>query len=301
MKSNSGSDLEHRWTERQVSEHTLIFGASDERQRFRYQAQARIQHHPELLSPPSAQHDAAKESMCLSKIPDPGPTINAPHAYTSPDEVSVSEMGLVRDVGLSVTKKSHRTQALFDSGLTEWRNKNYRQVTDKDAVKQRLLYSGGQRQPSRSATVIVNVAVADSFPEVLSEFTDFTHDKEYNDNLTFTMLLLALAVVSFLFITCVVVIISVKIYRWRQSRILYHSNLPVIPYYPPRYSDTLGTGTLPHVYNYDTCRTTDSKKSDIKYMQPMSQSLVSVDDVGTESAQNGHQRSTNSTLVSSCF
>ena len=114
-----------------------------------------------------------------------------------------------------------------------WKHKSL-----KDAVKQGLtVIVEDNRQPSRSATVNVNVAVADSFPEVLSEFTDFTHDREYNDNLTF-YLVLALAVVSFLFITCVVVIISVKIYRWRQSRILYHSSLPVIPYYPPRYSDT---------------------------------------------------------------
>ncbi|XP_033830447.1 protocadherin gamma-A8-like [Periophthalmus magnuspinnatus] len=198
---------------------------------------------------------------------------------------------------LSYKLQKAADRALFEVGSQNGEIRTIRQVTDKDAVKQRLtVIVEDNGQPSRSATVIVNVAVADSFPEVLSEFTDFTHDKEYNDNLTF-YLVLALAVVSFLFITCVVVIISVKIYRWRQSRILYHSNLPVIPYYPPRYSDTLGTGTLPHVYNYDTCRTTDSRKSDIKYMQPMSQSLVSVDDVGTDSAQNGHQRSANSTLV----
>uniref|UniRef100_A0A8C6WI99 Cadherin domain-containing protein n=1 Tax=Neogobius melanostomus TaxID=47308 RepID=A0A8C6WI99_9GOBI len=202
---------------------------------------------------------------------------------------------------LSYKLQKAADRALFEVGLQNGEIRTIRQVTDKDAVKQRLaVIVEDNGQPSRSATVIVNVVVADSFPEVMSEFTDFTHDKEYNDNLTF-YLVLALAVVSFLFITCVVVIISVKIYRWRQSRVLYHSNLPVIPYYPPRYSDTLGTATLPHVYNYDTCRTTDSRKSDIKYMQPMSQSLVSVDDVGTESALNGQQRSTASTLVTSHF
>ncbi|XP_054647611.1 protocadherin beta-16-like [Dunckerocampus dactyliophorus] len=169
-------------------------------------------------------------------------------------------------------------RALFEVGLHNGEIRTVRQVTDKDAVKQRLtVLVEDNGQPSRSATVIVNVAVADSFPEVLSEFTDFSmHDKEYNDKLTF-YLVLALAVVSFLFITCLLLIISVKVYRWRQSRILYHSSLPVIPYYPPRYSDTLGTGTLPHVYNYEVCRTTDSRKSDMKNMQAMSQSLVSVD------------------------
>ncbi|XP_029918245.1 protocadherin gamma-A4-like [Myripristis murdjan] len=175
---------------------------------------------------------------------------------------------------LSYKLQKATDRALFEVGLQNGEIRTIRQVTDKDAVKQRLtVVVEDNGQPSRSATVIVNVAVADSFPEVLSEFIDFTQDKEYNDNLTF-YLVLALAVVSFLFLTCLVVIISVKIYRWRQSRILYQSNLPVIPYYPPRYSDTLGTGTLPHVYNYEVCRTTDSRKSDCKFGRAGSQNVL---------------------------
>ncbi|XP_048088352.1 protocadherin beta-3-like isoform X25 [Alosa alosa] len=170
---------------------------------------------------------------------------------------------------------------LFEVGAQNGEIRTVRQVTDKDAVKQKLtVVVEDNGQPSRSATVNVNVAVADSFPEVLSEFTDFTHDKDYNDNLTF-FLVLALAVVSFLFISCVVVIISVKIYRWRQSR-LYHSNLPVIPYYPPHYADASRTGTLQHVYNYEVCMTNDSRNSDLKCIRPVSQSLVSIDASGRD-------------------
>ncbi|KAM4732195.1 protocadherin beta-16-like [Anableps anableps] len=186
---------------------------------------------------------------------------------------------------LSYKLQKATDRALFEVGLQNGEIRTIRQVTDKDAVKQRLtVIVEDNGQPSRSATVIVNVAVADSFPEVLLEFTDFPHDKEYNDNLTF-YLVLALAVVSFLFITCLVVIISVKIYRWRQSRILYHSNLPVIPYYPPRYSDTLGTGTLPHVYNYEVCRTTDSRKSDSKFTRAGSQNVLIMDPSSTGTLQ----------------
>ncbi|XP_030595506.1 protocadherin gamma-A7-like [Archocentrus centrarchus] len=186
---------------------------------------------------------------------------------------------------LSYKLQKATDRALFEVGLQNGEIRTIRQVTDKDAVKQRLtVIVEDNGQPSRSATVTVNVAVADSFPEVLSEFTDYTHDKEYNDNLTF-YLVLALAVVSFLFITCLVVIISVKIYRWRQSRILYHSNLPVIPYYPPRYSDTLGTGTLPHVYNYEVCRTTDSRKSDCKFGRAGSQNVLIMDPSSTGTMQ----------------
>uniref|UniRef100_A0A3B4YQD8 Cadherin domain-containing protein n=1 Tax=Seriola lalandi dorsalis TaxID=1841481 RepID=A0A3B4YQD8_SERLL len=182
---------------------------------------------------------------------------------------------------LSYKLQKATDRALFEVGLQNGEIRTIRQVTDKDAVKQRLtVIVEDNGQPSRSATVIVNVAVADSFPEALSEFTDFAHDKEYNDNLTF-YLVLALAVVSFLFITCLVVIISVKIYRWRQSRILYQSNLPVIPYYPPRYSDTLGTGTLQHVYNYEVGRTTDSRKSDCKFGTAGSQNVLIMDPSST--------------------
>ncbi|XP_029918473.1 protocadherin gamma-A10-like [Myripristis murdjan] len=186
---------------------------------------------------------------------------------------------------LSYKLQKATDRALFEVGLQNGEIRTIRQVTDKDTVKQRLtVVVEDNGHPSRSATVIVNVAVADSFPEVLSEFTDFTQDKEYNDNLTF-FLVLALAVVSFLFITCLVVIISVKIYRWRQSRILYQSNLPVIPYYPPRYSDTLGTGTLPHVYNYEVCRTTDSRKSDCKFGRAGSQNVLIMDPSSTGTMQ----------------
>ncbi|XP_015832213.3 protocadherin gamma-A2 [Nothobranchius furzeri] len=186
---------------------------------------------------------------------------------------------------LSYKLQKATDRALFEVGLQNGEIRTIRQVTDKDAVKQRLtVIVEDNGQPSRSATVIVNVAVADSFPEVLSEFTDSTHDKEYNDNLTF-YLVLALVVVSFLFITCLVVIISVKIYRWRQSRILYHSSLPIIPYYPPRYSDTLGTGTLQHVYNYEVCRTTDSRKSDCKFGRAASQNVLVMDPSSTGTMQ----------------
>uniref|UniRef100_A0A8C1PU02 Cadherin domain-containing protein n=1 Tax=Cyprinus carpio TaxID=7962 RepID=A0A8C1PU02_CYPCA len=185
---------------------------------------------------------------------------------------------------LSYKLQKATDRALFEVGLQNGEIRTVRQVTDKDAVKQRLtVVVEDNGQPSRSATVNVNVAVADSFPEVLSEFTDFTHDKEYNDNLTF-YLVLALALVSFLFIVSIIAILSVKCYRWRREQMFYKSgaNLPVIPYYPPLYADVGGTGTLQHVYNYEVCRTTDSRNSDLKYGRPCSESIISLDSSGTQ-------------------
>uniref|UniRef100_A0A673GAU9 Protocadherin gamma-C5-like n=1 Tax=Sinocyclocheilus rhinocerous TaxID=307959 RepID=A0A673GAU9_9TELE len=200
---------------------------------------------------------------------------------------------------LSYKLQKATDRALFEVGLQNGEIRTVRQVTDKDAVKQRLtVVVEDNGQPSRSATVNVNVAVADSFPEVLSEFTDFPHDKDYNDNLTF-YLVLALAVVSFLFIVSIIAILSVKCYRWRRERMFYKSgaNLPVIPYYPPLYADVGGTGTLQHVYNYEVCGTTDSRKSDMKFLRPSSQSVLNFDLSGTRTVPN-QNRSTEEPDVS---
>uniref|UniRef100_A0AAY4DL77 Cadherin domain-containing protein n=1 Tax=Denticeps clupeoides TaxID=299321 RepID=A0AAY4DL77_9TELE len=161
-------------------------------------------------------------------------------------------------------------RALFEVGAQNGEIRTIRQVTDKDAVKQKLtVIVEDNGQSPRSATVTVNVAVADGFPELLSDLTDFTQDKLHNEDLTF-YLILALAAVSFLFIMSLIAIISVKCYRWRRERLFYKSgaNLPVIPYYPPLYADVGGTATLQHTYNYDVCRTTDSRKSDLNFLKP---------------------------------
>ncbi|XP_062855104.1 protocadherin beta-18-like [Trichomycterus rosablanca] len=180
---------------------------------------------------------------------------------------------------LSYKLQKATDRAMFEVGLHNGEIRTLRQVTDKDAVKQKLtVVVEDNGDPSRSATVNVNVVLADSFPEVLSEFTDFTQDMEYKDNMTF-FLVLALAVVSFLFIVSIIAILSVKCYRWKRERMFYKagSNLPVIPYYPPLYADVGGTETLQHMYNYETYRTTDSKNRDLKHTTRSTENMNSLE------------------------
>ncbi|XP_062855145.1 protocadherin gamma-A11-like [Trichomycterus rosablanca] len=191
---------------------------------------------------------------------------------------------------LSYKLQKATDRALFEAGLHNGEIRTVRQVTDKDAVKQKVtVVVEDNGDPSRSATVNVNVVLADSFPDVLSEFTDFTQDKEYNDNLTF-YLVLALAVVSFLFIVSVIAILSVKCYRWKRERMFYKAgaNLPVIPYYPPLYADVGGTGTLQHVHNYDTYETTDSRKSYLKHAGPPIESIINLNTCENQTVTRSH-------------
>uniref|UniRef100_A0A8C4SHW1 Protocadherin gamma-A11-like n=1 Tax=Erpetoichthys calabaricus TaxID=27687 RepID=A0A8C4SHW1_ERPCA len=163
-------------------------------------------------------------------------------------------------------------QALFKLGMHNGELRTVREVTEKDSTRQTLVISVEDNgQPAQSTTVTINVAVTDSFPQALAEFNDLSQEVTGEADLTF-YLVLALAIVSFLFLTFIVILITFKIYSWRRSRLFKacsNGNLPVIPYYPPRYADVGGTGTLRHVYNYEVCLTTDSGRSDFKYIKPV--------------------------------
>ncbi|KAJ8405258.1 hypothetical protein AAFF_G00322490 [Aldrovandia affinis] len=54
-----------------------------------------------------------------------------------------------------------------------------------------------------------------------------------------------------------------------------------------------GTGTLQHVYNYEVCKTTDSRKSDMKYVRPCSQSIISLDASGTQTLSHVQEKRAN--------
>uniref|UniRef100_A0A8C4SEP7 Protocadherin gamma-C5-like n=1 Tax=Erpetoichthys calabaricus TaxID=27687 RepID=A0A8C4SEP7_ERPCA len=176
-------------------------------------------------------------------------------------------------------------QTLFEIGLQNGEVRTLRQVTDKDSLKQRLTISvEDSGRPSLSATIVVNVAVTDGLHQALLELNDMSQGTEADANITF-YLILALVIVSFLFMTFIIILVSVKLYTWRRSK-LYNKcaggTLPVIPYYPPHYADAVGTGTLRHVYNYEVCMTADSGKSEFKFIRPTNGTLVRVDPSGTE-------------------
>ncbi|XP_051790247.1 protocadherin beta-3-like [Erpetoichthys calabaricus] len=176
-------------------------------------------------------------------------------------------------------------QTLFEVGLHNGEIRTLRQITEKDSTKQRIsVLVEDSGQPSHSATVNVNVAVTDNFALAISEFNDFTQEKNSNGDIKF-YLVLSLVIVSLLFVIFLIVLIFLKFHKWRQSKLFNecpNGTLPVIPYYPPRYAEVGATGTLCHVYNYEVCLTTDSGKSEFKYIKPVIQSTVGMDPNETE-------------------
>ncbi|XP_058852777.1 protocadherin gamma-A4-like isoform X4 [Acipenser ruthenus] len=159
---------------------------------------------------------------------------------------------------------------LFSIGLHNGEIKTLRDVTDKEALKHKLVIfvkDNGQR--SNTATVTLHVVISDSMPEI-SEFKDFSDEVDQNTNLTL-YLVISLVAVSSLFLVSIIALVSLKFCKIKHSRFLLETtgvSYPALPisYLPPNYAEVGGTGTLQQ--RYEVCLTTDSGKNEFKYIRP---------------------------------
>ncbi|XP_065411855.1 protocadherin gamma-B5-like isoform X11 [Chrysemys picta bellii] len=138
--------------------------------------------------------------------------------------------------------------ALFSMGLHSGEIRTARAFADRDAVKHRLVTRVKDNgQPPLSATVTLNLVFAENFQEALPEMSDQSGDSEPQSDLQF-YLVLALALISFLFLLTVALAIVMKCGRSMYPPVLrcfrsdYSKSGPGLP---PSYCD----GTLPYSYN----------------------------------------------------
>uniref|UniRef100_A0ABM5G9X7 Protocadherin gamma-B1-like isoform X25 n=1 Tax=Pogona vitticeps TaxID=103695 RepID=A0ABM5G9X7_9SAUR len=132
-----------------------------------------------------------------------------------------------------------------------------RLYSERDAVKQRLvILVKDNGQPPLSSTVSLNLVFAESFQEAIPEISSQSNDPEYQSDIQF-YLVLALAMISFLFLLTVILVIMMKLRRSGSPKFLQcfgpipHSNNTVI--FPPNYEE----GTLP--YSYQLCLSSESR------------------------------------------
>uniref|UniRef100_G1KXY6 Cadherin domain-containing protein n=1 Tax=Anolis carolinensis TaxID=28377 RepID=G1KXY6_ANOCA len=161
--------------------------------------------------------------------------------------------------------------SLFTIGSHTGEIQTARTLLERDAVKQKLVVMVKDNgQPPLSATVTVNLVFAESFQEALPEINSQPNDSESPLDIQF-YLVLALALVSFLFLVTVILTIMMKLRRSRNPTFLQcfipdpHSKTGAI--FPPNYED----GTLP--YSYQICLSSESRRNEFAFLQPIFPSL----------------------------
>ncbi|XP_048371380.1 protocadherin gamma-A6-like isoform X18 [Sphaerodactylus townsendi] len=150
---------------------------------------------------------------------------------------------------------------LFTIGLHTGEIRTARFFLDKDALKQSLVVLVKDNgQPPLSASVTVMVVLANSIPESLSDIRSMSPLADTQSDLTF-YLVVAVAFVSSLFFTFLLVLLALKLRKWRSSQLcdsgsMNFSGVPV-----SQFVGIDGVRAFLHSYCQEVSLTTDSRKS----------------------------------------
>ncbi|XP_053101875.1 protocadherin gamma-B5-like [Hemicordylus capensis] len=198
------------------------------------------------------------------------------------------------DSGHNAWLSYHLIQAtepgLFSVGSHSGEIKTARSFVEKDAVKQKLvIVVKDNGQPPLSATVTLNLVFAENFQEALPEMKNQSGDSEFQSDLQF-YLVLALALISFLFLLTMILAIMMKLRRSGNPKFLQcfapvpHVRTSAI--FPPNFED----GTLP--YSYQLCLSSESRKNELSFLAPnmhIADNILCGDKTGVPFIGNGEK------------
>ncbi|XP_064422925.1 protocadherin gamma-A11-like [Latimeria chalumnae] len=223
------------------------------------------------------QNDNAPKILYPSQTDSSSPLELAPRSAEAGDlvtKVVAVDADSGQNAWLSYKLLKATEPKCFSVGLHTGEIRTTRLFLDKDAVKQSIvILVKDNGVPSLSSTVTLSIVVADNFPEILPDLDRLSSETEYSSNLTL-YLVIALASVSFVFLGFIIVLMVIKIRHWQSSRFFHSLNVRSTPNFPPCYADIDGVRTLPQNYAYEVYLTTNSTKSELKYVKPCNQSII---------------------------
>ncbi|KAM7162927.1 LOW QUALITY PROTEIN: uncharacterized protein RBU57_009892 [Macrochelys suwanniensis] len=150
---------------------------------------------------------------------------------------------------------------LFSVGLHSGEIRTARYFVDHDALKQSLVVLVKDNgQPPLSATATVTVVVADNIPEILSDLSSLSAPADPKSSLTL-YLVIALASVSCLFFTFIIVLLALRRRSWRNSQLFDSSSVTFSGVPISQFVGIDGVRTFLHSGSHEVSLTTDSRKS----------------------------------------
>ncbi|XP_015266643.1 PREDICTED: protocadherin gamma-A8-like [Gekko japonicus] len=156
---------------------------------------------------------------------------------------------------------------LFSIGLHTGEIRTTRFFLDKDALKQSLVVLVKDNgQPPLSASVTVTVVLADSIPESLSDISSISAPADPQSDLTF-YLVVAVAFVSCLFFTFLLVLLAIRVYRWRTSQLCASGDVNFSGVPVSQFVGIDGVRAFLHSYCQEVSLTTDSRKNQFSSQQ----------------------------------
>ncbi|XP_068963491.1 protocadherin gamma-A4-like [Petaurus breviceps papuanus] len=171
------------------------------------------------------QNDNAPEILYPAFPTDGSTGVELAPRSAEPGYLVTKVVAVDGDTGQNAWLSYHLLKAtepgLFSVGLHTGEIRTVRAFLSKDTLKQNLVIAVTDNgEPPLSATVSVTVAVADTIPEVLSDLNHLSVPEVPSEsNLTF-YLVLAVAAVSCLFFGFIIVLLALRLCRWKASKLL---------------------------------------------------------------------------------
>ncbi|OCT88396.1 hypothetical protein XELAEV_18017027mg, partial [Xenopus laevis] len=139
---------------------------------------------------------------------------------------------------------------------------------EKDYLKHKVVVMiKDNGHPSLSATVTINLVVADHFQQLVPQLNNqFTHDDSPSNLQMY--LVIALALISLLFILTVLLVAISKCKESKSVTSFGPLNTNLYSHVDPRFLSTYNNSTLPLPYSYNVCVALDSSESDFTFLKP---------------------------------
>ncbi|XP_053078289.1 protocadherin gamma-A7 isoform X19 [Acinonyx jubatus] len=158
---------------------------------------------------------------------------------------------------------------LFAVGLHTGEVRTARALQDRDALKQSLVVAVQDHgQPPLSATVTLTVAVADSIPDVLADLGGLEPPADPDDSDLTLYLVVAVAAISCVFLAFVIVLLGLRLRRWRSSRLLQAAGVGLAGVPASRFVGVDGVRAFLQTYSHEVSLTADSRESHLIFPQP---------------------------------
>ncbi|XP_059589337.1 protocadherin gamma-A4 isoform X10 [Alligator mississippiensis] len=170
---------------------------------------------------------------------------------------------------------------LFALGVHTGEIRTARALGDRDALKHRLVVGVRDNgQPPLSASVTLTVAVADSIPELLADLGSLAAPAaEAQASLTL-YLVVAVAAVSCLFLAFLIVLLGLRLRRWRQAQLLGSAGGALAGVPVSHFAGIDGVRAFLHSYSQDVSLTAGSRKSQWSFGPPSSAGTLALAPAG---------------------
>ncbi|KAL8194385.1 UNVERIFIED_CONTAM: hypothetical protein K2H54_016536 [Gekko kuhli] len=211
------------------------------------------------------QNDNAPQILYPSTPTDGSTGVElAPHV-SEPEYLVTKVVAVDADSGqnawLSYQLLKATEPGLFSIGLHTGEIRTARFFLDKDALKQSLVVLVKDNgQPPLSASVTVTVVLADSIPESLSDISSISAPADPESDITF-YLVVAVAFVSCLFFAFLLVLLALRLHKWRNSQLCDSASMNFSGVPVSQFVGIDGVRAFLHSYCQEISLTTDSRKT----------------------------------------